>query len=111
MPARQLRERVERIAAVARQQHERVEDQVCDLADLLVGARLGQQHLGRLLADLARGVLARAVQQPCDVRRARIGVAARLDGARERSREAASLAPARLGAGMTGRAFWHDLQQ
>ena len=68
---RELGEDVERVAAVARQQHERVEDEVGDLADLLVRAGLGEQHLGRLLADLARGVLARAVQQARDVRLAR----------------------------------------
>ena len=38
---------------------------------------LGQQHLGRLLAHLARGVLARAVEQARDVGRARVGLAAR----------------------------------
>ena len=73
--ARELGEDVERVAAVAREQHERVEDEVGDLADLLVGAGHGEQHLGRLLADLAGGVLARPVEQARDVRRGGVGVA------------------------------------
>ena len=47
VPARELGEDVERVEAVAGQQHQRVEQEVGDLADQLVRAGRREQHLGR----------------------------------------------------------------
>ena len=44
-----------------------MEPQVGHLGDQVVARRLGQQHLDRLLADLALGALARAREQAGDV--------------------------------------------
>jgi hypothetical protein len=60
VPPGELGECVERIAPVARQQHERVEEQVGDLADLLVGAWLGSVASSPTLrAACSRGPLRR----------------------------------------------------
>ena len=65
-----------------------------------------EQHLDRLLADLARGVLARAVQEARGVGRLRVGVPARLDRGRElgRGRRRAPAPKQVLAAGVAGRA-------
>src|SRR5690348_1516893 len=72
--ALELRKGGQRVAAVAGQEQHGVEPEVGHLPDERVRARLGEQHLDRLLADLARDVLAGSVQQAGGVALRRVGL-------------------------------------